>query len=227
MTIQEAIRTYDNETTEHGRYRSWEHCYAYFRAARAAGTVNRDHAALHLGFFLASWGMYRGSSFLPDYTYTVHLGVIDTLFLTRFSTLWELDFGNGPTNNTVVPIILDAASAIRDSYQSFADVSNSAASDTLVTKIMLATFGCLPACDRYFIDGFTGSGFKYSYVNGNFVRRILGFCRENLAILQAEQIRIEDARQIRYPLMKLVDMCFWQLGFEADSSTSMSKAAGI
>lgn len=227
MTIQEVIRIYDNETTEHGRYRSWEHCYAYFRAARTAGTLDREHAALHLGFFLASWGMYRGSSFLPDYTYTVHLGVIDTLFLPRFSILWSIDFGSGPTDNTVVPLILDAANAIRESYKPFADVSNSEASDTLVTKIMLTTFGCLPACDRYFIEGFTRCGFKYSYVNGNFVRRVLGFCRQNLGILQAEQTRIENAGRIRYPLMKLVDMYFWQLGFEADSSTSMSKAAEV
>ena len=49
------------------------------------------------------------------------------------------------------------------------------ASDTLVTKVILGTFGCLPACDRYFIDGWKSEGFKYSYLNSKFVDRVLIF----------------------------------------------------
>jgi hypothetical protein len=50
---------------EHHRYRSWEHCYRYFRQRRhLRADRDIDHAALQLGFYLASWGMYRGSSFL-------------------------------------------------------------------------------------------------------------------------------------------------------------------
>ena len=38
-----------------------------------------DEAALQLGFYLASWGMYRGSSFLLRRTYTVHEEVVERL----------------------------------------------------------------------------------------------------------------------------------------------------
>ena len=37
-----------------------------------------------LGFFLASWGMYRGSYFLlKDYTYTIHKNVIEKIWEER------------------------------------------------------------------------------------------------------------------------------------------------
>src|SRR5262245_15461814 len=42
----------------HHRFRLWEHCYAYFQR----GQNDCDLASLHLAFYLASWGMYRGSS---------------------------------------------------------------------------------------------------------------------------------------------------------------------
>lgn len=219
MTIQEAVRKYDSENTEHDRYRSWEHCYTFFQNSKLRSLpVDREQAALQLGFFLASWGMYRGSSFLLNYTYTIHLSVIDTLFSAQFDRLWDPDFGSRTSDRGLTALILKAVLAIREAYRPFAPSAESRqASDTLVTKIMLATLGCLPACDRFFINGFTKSGYKYSYVNENFVTRILEICRNNLAALEEERARIETARPIRYPFMKLIDMYFWQIGFDADS----------
>lgn len=82
--------------------------------------------------------------------------------------------------------------------------------------MILGTFGCLPACDRYFIDGFKREGLRYSYLNDRFTRRVLDFSLANLAELQAEQANIEGRSRIRYPLMKLIDMYFWQIGYEQD-----------
>jgi len=44
----------------HGRYRSWEHCFLYFKRdkAHALDEYAIDQLALHLAFYLASWGMY-------------------------------------------------------------------------------------------------------------------------------------------------------------------------
>jgi hypothetical protein len=39
---------------------------------------DKDAAALQLGFYLASWGMYRGSSFLLRRWSTVHVVVVAT-----------------------------------------------------------------------------------------------------------------------------------------------------
>jgi hypothetical protein len=78
----------------HHRYRSCEHCYRFFRDLKASGfEAQRQNAALQLGFYLASWGMYRGSTFLLQHAYTVHLGVVDCLAFPRFAPLWEREFG--------------------------------------------------------------------------------------------------------------------------------------
>src|SRR5687768_10268886 len=77
-----------------GRYRSWEHCYRFFRQFATPGVViDRQTAALQLAFYLASWGMYRGSSFLLQYDYTVHLAVVDRLAQPCFAPLWDRDVG--------------------------------------------------------------------------------------------------------------------------------------
>ena len=60
----------------HHRYKSWEHCYRHFTQRdriRARGDMGIDEASLHLGFFLASWGMYRGSSFLLQKDYKIQV----------------------------------------------------------------------------------------------------------------------------------------------------------
>jgi len=220
VIIQDKIQAYyDGMAGAHHRYRSWEHCYRYFHLSTPeAIAIDRDHAALQLGFYLASWGMYRGSSFLLQHAYTVHLGVIEQLVSPRFSILWQQEFGSGDDDLKLVPIVLEAIDAVRDAFRPFTPSAETRqASDTLVTKIILGTFGCLPACDRFFIDGFKNVGFKYSCLNDKFVERVLKFCRDNLRELREEQKWIERTGGMRYPLMKLVDMYFWQIGCEGSS----------
>jgi hypothetical protein len=194
---------------EHHRYRSWEHCYRFFRQLTPSElTTQRDTAALQLAFYLASWGMYRGSTFLLQYAYTAHLGVIDCLSEPRFSPLWESEFGSGKNDLALVPTVLDVIQASRKAYEPFGY-----ATDTLVTKVILGTLGCLPACDQYFIEGFN-QAFSYSSLNARFVDRLLLFCKDYLADLRGEQERIERSSRVHYPIMKLVDMCFWQTSKE-------------
>jgi hypothetical protein len=212
MSIPQKIRAYYGDLfgDEHHRYRSWEHCYRFFRRLTLAEIMSqRDIAALQLGFYLASWGMYPGSSFLLQHAYTVHLGVIDALAIPRFLPLWQREFGAAAKDLGLLPTVLAAVSAVREAYAPFGQPT-----DTLVTKVLLGTLGCLPACDRYFIDGFKSKEFSYSYLNAAFVQRIFRFCRNNLIELRSEQARIERSSGVRYPLMKLVDMYFWQLGYE-------------
>ena len=221
MIANDKIRTFLGAMTKHHRYRSWEHCYGYFQRAddtpREIVAADPDHAALVLGFYLASWGMYRGSGFLLEFDYTIHSGVVTALAAQHFEPLWQAEFGSGQNDETLVAAIFDAIDAIKNVYRPFAlAVESNEPSDTLVTKVLLGTFGCLPACDTYFISGFKDSGFKYSYLNSNFIRRALGICRENLPVLRAEQAWIKSAGGIHYPLMKLVDMHFWQTGYDLE-----------
>ena len=86
--------------------------------------------------------------------------------------------------------------------------------DTLATKVLLGTVGCLPACDRFFIQGFRAQGQPYSHLSLAFVERILKFVIRNRLELSELQTMIIGRGGFRYPLMKLVDMYFWQIGLD-------------
>lgn len=193
MNIAEKIGTYYGELArdKHHRYRSWEHCYNYFRQTVPAEVAKqRDTAALQVAFYLASWGMYRGSSFLLQRDYTVHLSAVDCLVAPQFLPLWQKEFGAEPGDTRLIPTIVKVIKAVREAYAPFRQAADSLVTkditDTLVTKVMLGTLGCLPACDSYFIQGFKNQGFRHSYLNERFVQRLLEFCQENLSALQTE-----------------------------------------
>lgn len=218
MKIRETVRAYITGTTEHDSEHSWTHCYRYFQQMRpGAGDLDLHHAALHLGFYLASWGMFRGRTWLRDYTYTIHLEAVRSLAEPRFAPLRRDTFGADGGDSDLVPLVRDAAIAVRESYRPFAPKSESRqASDTLVTKILMGTLGCFPACDRYFISGYRSHGFKFSEVNGALIAKIVHFCRQNAEELREARDQVEAEIGARYPLMKLVDMHFWQLGLQSE-----------
>ena len=195
----------------HHRYRSWEHCYRFFKSRTPDALVaEKDTAALHLGFYLASWGMYRGSAFLLQRAYTVHTDVVEALASPQFATLWQIEVGSGPADRQLVTTILEAVEAVKQAYKPFG-----LASDILATKVILGTMGALPAVDRFFIAGLRKSHRSYSKLNRQFVERIIYFCNECSGQLRAEQARIQAAGNVHYPLMKLADMYFWQVGYDA------------
>jgi len=61
------------------RYKSWEHCYTYFIQHKTV----IDTACLQMAFYLASWGMYRGSSFLLWKDYLIHKEVVEHLLKNK------------------------------------------------------------------------------------------------------------------------------------------------
>ncbi len=214
-SIQQKIRDFHAciEGDRTHRYRSWELCYGYFRRITPAGiAAQRDTAALQLGFYLASWGMYRGSGFLIKHAYIVHEPVIDCLATREYLPLWHTEFGCEKGDSRLIPMIESVIKAIRGAYKPFK------ATDTLITKVILGTFGCLPACDRYFVEGLKSAGLRYTRLDTRFIERIRRFCHENVAALRVEQRRIETRSGIHYPLMKLVNMYFWQIGSEKDKA---------
>ena len=218
MSIRSSIEKYYGQIRGNLplRDRSWEHCFGYFRRLTAGGVeADRHNAALQVAFYLASWGMYRGSSFALQYDYTIHLGVVDCLLKSPgLAPLWRQEFGCTDSDLQLMPKIFEATEAIRRVYKPFAEALNKGVSDTLATKVLLGTFGCLPACDELFTAGFRHSGFSFSCLNENFVKRVFGFCRENFGELQDAQAKINESSPIHYPVMKLVDMHFWQIGYD-------------
>lgn len=217
MDLNKTVATYyRNASGPHHRYRSWEHCYGYFRRMRDGQiSRDRDRAAIELGFYLASWGMYRGSSFLLQYAYTIHRPIIDLIFEARFEKLWNTDFGSSDADRQFKPVLLELIDGISKAYRPFAHAIGSASpTDTLITKVILGTLGSLPACDRYFVKGFRTERNQNLKLNDRFIDVLLDFCQTYRHELRQQQVNIMEIGGIRYPIMKLVDMHFWQIGFD-------------
>lgn len=88
LIIKSSTEYYNNlKAGENGRYRSWEHCYSYFIKGRSSKEIDYDYLSLQLAFYLASWGMYRGSSFLLQKDYKVHIPVVKELLSKKYDAL--------------------------------------------------------------------------------------------------------------------------------------------
>lgn len=201
------------------RYRSWEHCFHHFQQRANFQTEEQiDTAALHLAFYLASWGMYRGSSALLWKDYKIHIPAVSILLEKKYSSLWGQDFSNDEGDSAMVDLITSLSDALKEIYRkTIKEVkghpTHYEATDTLITKILLGTTGSTPACDRYFLSGLRQRGLKFSRFDRNFLHEVLRFYRKNAAeFLEAQDVILKDSG-VRYPIMKLIDMYFWELGF--------------
>ena len=210
----------DARANENGRSRSWEHCYRVFRDARTDPSPDCDYLSLHLAFYLASWGMYRGSSFLLQKDYKVLSPIVeevlkpeyDCLFGIACTDLREPDVQERLKN--VSDNIANHFGPIRDEVAGRKVASS--VSPVLVTKILMGTLGCVPAYDRFFQDGAKYLGLEHNSYKEKSLRELANF-------YEAHNDRLEEARRgmrtddLIYPQMKLLDMGFWQVGFERDA----------
>ena len=204
----------------HHRYRSWGHCYRYFRGVRLGRlTLDYDLAALQLGFYLASWGMYRGGSFLLWKDYKLHSYAVRDLFREEYRSLWDLDCVTMRDRRATAWILLDLAEKLRATYRINVKTVNGTRrkinlTDTLITKILLGTMACTPAYDEYVCDGFYAERIKYSYLNERHILALWDFCSDHDQQFRQVRRRITE-NGLRYPPMKLVDMYFWIRGRRA------------
>lgn len=161
--------------------------------------------------------MYRGSSFLLWKDYLVHREVVKHLL--SLQNLRNIDFSKQCAAE--IDEIFELSSWIRNWYQHKIRYVNGTAkkihvTDTLVTKILLGTLGCIPAYDRYFIDGLRAKGLSYSTLTKKNFLSVIEFYKDNRDNFDSVQQSIKSKSGIYYPTMKLVDMYFWQIGFDED-----------
>jgi len=200
------------EEKSYHRFNSWRKCYQYFQEIYFKSKGDDDTAALHLGFYLASWGMYRGSTFLLQNDYTIHIKVVKIIRQCSSKDIYDFD------------VISDIKGQIINHYEQNAHKNskdNNLATDTLITKILLGTLGNTPAYDRYFIDGVS----LYNQNNSNDAIN-KKFSTESLEKLNAFYEKNKDefiCLECKFPKMKLIDMYFWQLGFDEAQKNGFSE----
>ena len=207
----------DARRDENGRSRSWEHCYRVFRDARTDLSPDCDYLSLHLAFYLASWGMYRGSSFLLQKDYKVLVPVVEEILKPEYDRLFGLacaslrdDEVQGSLEK-LYKYIAEHFGPIRDEVAGRVVASD--VSPVLITKILMGTLGCVPAYDRFFQDGVATYKVTTREYSPNSILKLVDFYEEH-------NDRLEEARRrmrvgdLTYPQMKLLDMGLWQVGFE-------------
>lgn len=210
----------DARRDKNGRSRSWEHCYRVFRDARTDPSPDCDYLSLHLAFYLASWGMYRGSSFLLQKDYKVLVPIVEEVLKPEYDCLFGLectDVRESEVQGSLKELgdyIAEHFGLIRDEVAG-REVPTPV-SPVLITKILMGTLGCVPAYDRFFVDGIKKYKVTTQEYSQNSLLKLVGFYEEH-------NDRLEEARRgmrvgdLTYPQMKLLDMGFWQIGFERDA----------
>lgn len=256
VELIEAFKSLNKEITSNGnsRYLSWEHCYKEFESAFSKINDLKDkdylNLSLNLAFYLASWGMYRGSSFLLQFDYKVHFEVVKLILKEEYKSLqgyyWKKDDKNYNQNLNLLFGSKDSeglVNLIRNHYKPFREKikendkkTKQGISDILVTKILLGTLGCVPAYDRMIKRALEFGKDEYSKENKiNFIQtfgkksfeNLIEFYLSQQSILEnnRQNMTFEDSSLITYPQMKFLDMCFWQLGLEKLNKDQEQKKA--
>jgi hypothetical protein len=199
------------------RFLSWEHCYRFFQSK----PTDYDLASLHLAFYLASWGMYRGSSFLLQKDYRIHLAVVENILNPRYFILnglsFEKFFGR---QNEVTDTLFDLLNWVKACYKNNTTLQHGLVNvtDTLATKILLGTLGCMPAYDRFVIRGLKEKGLSFSYLNKKNFLEMMRFCSNHREEFRQAQAHVSK-RGFEYPLMKIIDTYFWRVGERIDEGS--------
>lgn len=214
--VNTVLRFYKNIfADENHRYKSWEHCFNYFNSTN----INTDQGALHLAFYLASWGMYRGSSGLLWKDYKVHTGAIKIIEDSEYQFLKRVRLEDDIAKyknklNSLYEELMSHYSQIEYSNGKGKKTKFITATPTLITKIILGTTGAFPALDRLFCEGFKKDQRKHISTLKNSMDIILDFAKSNnddILKIQKEICKINNSK-ILYPVMKIVDMYFWEIG---------------
>ena len=209
------------------RYNSWTNCHSFFlklkkhnsgKSFSSLEEVDKQLSLFNLSYYLASWGMYRGSSFILQYDNSIFENVITIILADKYDILWDIDYATLKANKDKVKNLLveikDEINNVLIKYKNFyhnknklsiTDKNDVLVSKTLITKILLGTICCCPAYDTYFVDAIGGT--FNDFYNQDKIDNLLELIIRN-------DIFNELSIKTKYPLMKIVDMAYFNIGIE-------------
>lgn len=223
MNISENVNKYLEDRSSEKRYTSFDYCFNYFQQFYEQDNINGlsaeqniQNSCMYLGFYLASWGMFRGSTFLFQKSAKYFEKLI--LEFSKFDRkYWGIDADNYTEEN--IKLVLDIKKIIIHNLSH----NDKKASDTLVTKIILGVFGCTPALDDNFCKAFK----TQKILNKNVMKIISSYYKKNRDELDRFKINTLDfnTRQETsrlYTKAKLIDMVGFIEGIKITSRTDSS-----
>ena len=188
------------------RFASWEHCYEAFKNNKQnRNDETIDFLSLHLAWYLASWGMLR-NSFLFYKDYKIHVPIVRLLLDPKWTSLLDIS-PEKMSQEFYAELIVELCSEIKNTYIAS---KVGVPTDTLVTKILLGTIGCVPAYDRYFKKAVSSTGATLQTLNAKSIMTLGQLYLDNIA--EFEELRMYCSSRIQYPTAKIIDMCFFEYG---------------
>ena len=209
--IYEANKYYDKiKDDKNSSDLSWEHCYKCFYESRGMKEDENliDRLSLNLAFYLASWGMYRSSSFLFKKDYKVHYPIVREILNEKYECLQGINCCclKKEDNKDKLKELIDNISVKYGRIRG--KDTTTPVSSTLISKVLLGCLGCVPAYDTKLTSVIKAEGIVSTKVFN--IESILGL---------VDYYVIEKVRKgficeggIEYPQMKVLDMGFWQYG---------------
>lgn len=234
----------------HSRYKSWEYCHKVFLESHNKKYEDLteddfDYLALNLAFFLASWGMYRGSSFLLQRDYKTHIPAVKIIMEEKYDILWDFDpsisnvndanellFDNKDENDKGLYFRLENAycgniqketegtaflDAEEKGIKKYKTSKKDKPSDTLITKILLATYACIPAFDTFFRKSYKSI---FPNISDKPEKAFIVLCDFAAKYEWELQFKCKD---VYHPPMKVLDLYFWRVGLGLSLLDSFNK----
>jgi len=201
VDVEANVRRYLGRRADTGRYASFDYCFNYFRDYHSAGELDAltspgriEMSCLQLGFYLASWGMFRGKAQLRSFNAKRLIPVIEAIAAAP-PAAWTIDADDyGTAAQTVLTGV----------YSDLRRALPGGQSTTLVTKTMLGVFGSVPAYDRFFRAGFGGWTF-----GPKSLRRLEAFYRANAETIDCQRVPTLDSRPATRPFGSIPAPRYW------------------
>lgn len=225
--VENALKLFEQSKTKlETRENSWYLCHNYFSGILGKydnlADKEKDFACLQLGFYLASWGMFR-NSFISQYDYKFYDKVLKVVLNDKYSLLWNVDIETLKTDkekfkSNLVEISQELNKTLNE-YRVFyntksilgrKDKDESQISQTLITKILLGVLACCPAYDTYFIKAVKFS--DRDFYNDKKFDILINTLLDN-------KIFAELSKKYNLPIMKVVDIAYFQIGLEKEFKT--------
>jgi hypothetical protein len=213
MKITDAVHDFSQISYPGHRYSSFDFCYNYFRSNDGNAIINdMEKSCAILGFYLASWGMMRGSSFLLQKSYRHFTALIEWIASVE-REYWQLE---PSAYSSQYSIIEEAYNKIRNLI-----IEDSNRDIVLVSKILLGVFGIVPAFDEYFCKCFKKidpEKSRFTVFNKDSLEVIQSFYlgnKEEIDRLSAEIFTkdfITSECRFNYPKAKIIDMYGFVVG---------------
>jgi hypothetical protein len=204
------------------RYASFDYCFNYFQTFREEGRTpalteadQLETSCLQLGYYLASWGMFRGGAALLQRSVRSLASAVQVVAAAP-EEVWRADADDysPPVQAALIKVYRELAASLPGGQ-----------SQVLVTKAMLGVFGCVPAYDRFFRNAFGATTFGPKSLSG-----LEAYYRANAASIDSHRVPTIDFTtgadsNRRYTRAKVIDMVFFTKGLENSEALRSSKSS--